>query len=105
MQPASDPSQNKSSGSDRDEYGCLPTPPGIIRATRVLVAHFPELLKKHDREWVACDANGILFFGDSQEVLYKRCLKRGLRPDEFIVDYIMPGAIDDIDREWLNQPL
>ena len=90
---------------ERDEYGCLPTPPGIIRATRVFAAHFPELLKKHDREWVACDGSRILFFGDSQEVLYNRCLKRGLKPDEFIVDYITPGAIDDIDTEWLNQPL
>src|SRR5438105_794143 len=105
MQPASDPDRNGSPEPELDEYGQRPTPPGIIRATRVLVAHFPELLKKHDRKWVACDGNGILFFGDSQEVLYKRCLKRGLKPDEFVVDYIEPGALHDLDMEWLNKPL
>src|SRR5437879_5860479 len=105
MQPASDPNPTGTPVPETDEYGYRPVPPGIIRALRVFVAHFPELLKKHDRKWVACDGNGILFFGDSQDVLYKRCLKRGLKPDEFVVNYVMPGAIDDLDMEWLNAPI
>ena len=103
MQPAGDPNRN-GPPPDTDEYGFPPVPPGIIRALRVFVAHFPELLKKHNGRWVACDGTGVLFFGDSQEVLYKRCLKRGLKPDEFIVDYIMPGAIDNLDMSALNAP-
>lgn len=105
MLPAREPSRNGLPDPERDEYGGLPTPPGIVRATRVLVSHFPELLKKHERRWVACDATGVLFVGDSQEGLYQRCLKRGLKPDEFVVDYIMPGAIDNLDMQALNAPL
>ena len=66
-------------------------------------AHFPVLLKKHMDKWVACDAKGILYVGKPWDVLYKRCLKK-LKPDEFIVDYVMPGAIDNLYMPSLNDP-
>jgi hypothetical protein len=79
-------------------------PPGIRKALRVFVDNFPELLKKHLNKWVACDTNGVLFAGYSWDVIFNRCLKRGLKPDEFVVNYVMPGAIDDINMESLRDP-
>jgi hypothetical protein len=72
-------------------------PPGIERALRVFKAHFPELIARHPKRWAACDGNGVLFVGDSQEVLYKRCLKRGLSEDEFVVLCLLPDATEFID--------
>jgi hypothetical protein len=79
------------------EYVPPPLPPGIVKALRVFKAHFPELLRKHPDRWVACDGERVLYVGDSQEVLYKRCRKRGLAPDEFIVLYTLPDAADEIE--------
>jgi hypothetical protein len=81
-----------------------PVPEGIRKALKVFVAEFPELLKRHYRKWVACDATGVLFVGDSQEVLYKKCLAKGLGPDQFVVDYMLPGAFDDLDMDSLRDP-
>jgi hypothetical protein len=81
-----------------------PVPDGIRRALKVFIEKFPELLKKHYRKWVACDATGVLFVGDSQEVLYQKCLKKGLDPDEFVVDFVLPGAFDDVDMDSLREP-
>lgn len=72
-------------------------PPGIERALRVFKAHFPELIAKHPDRWAACDGERVLWVGDSQEVLYKRCLKRGLKEDEFIVLCLLPDATEFID--------
>jgi hypothetical protein len=79
------------------EYTPPPLPPGVVKALRVFKAHFPELLKKHPDKWVACDGERVLYIGDSQEVLYKKCLKRGLKEDEFIVLYTLPDATEFID--------
>jgi hypothetical protein len=79
-------------------------PAGIRKALKVFLAKFPELLQKHYRRWVACDATGVIFVGDSQEALYKKCLSRGLKPDEFVVDYILPGAFEDLDMDSLRDP-
>ena len=79
------------------EYVPPPLPPGIVKALRVFKAHFPELLKKHPDKWVACDGERVLYVGDSQEVLYKKCLKRGIPDGEFIVLYTLPDATEYID--------
>lgn len=72
-------------------------PPGIEHALRVFKAHFPDLIAKHEKRWAACDTERLLWVGDSHEVLYKRCLKRGLKEDEFIVLCILPDATEFID--------
>jgi hypothetical protein len=92
---------NPPSGPDHAEPGI---PPGIRKALRVFVDNFPELLKKHLNKWVACDASGVLFAGRSWDVIFNRCLKRGLKPDEFIVNYVMPGAISDLNMDSLRDP-
>ncbi|MBA4067408.1 MAG: hypothetical protein C0501_27600 [Isosphaera sp.] len=79
------------------EYVCPPLPSGIVKALRVFKAHFPELLKKHPRRWVACDGERVLYVGDSQQVLFDKCLKRGIPDGEFIVLYTLQDATEFID--------
>jgi hypothetical protein len=79
-------------------------PPGIRKALRALVDLFPQLLEKHLNQWVACDANGVLFAGDTWDEVFQRCLKRGLKLDEFILEYVMPGGLSDLDMESLRDP-
>lgn len=93
MSPASNPPPDP----ELAHYVPPTLPPGITRALRAFKARFPDLLAKHPDRWVACDGNGVLFIGDSQEVLYKRCLKRGLKEDEFVVLYLLPDAAEYID--------
>jgi hypothetical protein len=99
MSAASRPEQN-----GVPAYEPPPLPPGIRRALRVFVAHFPNLLRKHHRKWVACDGNGVLYVGDSQESVYRRCLKRGLKDDEFVVDFVLPGTLDALNTAALQEP-
>jgi hypothetical protein len=72
-------------------------PPGIVKALRVFKAHFPELLKKYPRQWAACDTTRFLFVGESWDAIYKRCVKRGLKEDEFVVCCLLPDATEYID--------
>ena len=80
------------------DAGANPTvpelPPGIVKALRVFNAHFSELLAKHPGRIAACDGEKVLFIGDDQEVLYAKCRKRGLKPDEFVVIWLVPDATD-----------
>ena len=88
-----------------ENYVPPPLPPETVRALRVLVAHFPEWLKKYDRKWIACDGNGLLFVGTSWDSVFKRCLKRGLRVEEFAIEYMSPGGLHDLDLESLRDPV
>src|SRR5688500_13769934 len=99
MQPARNPDRPGPPSDDSDIAAYVPPPllPETVRALRVFKAHFPELIAKHPKRWAACDGNGVLFVGDSQEVLYKRCLKRGLRETEFVVLCLLPDATEYID--------
>lgn len=72
-------------------------PPGITKALRVFKEHFPELIAKHPHRWAACDTKRLLYVGDSQEVLYAKCLKRGIPDGEFIVLCILRDATEFID--------
>jgi hypothetical protein len=74
-----------------------PLPAGIVKALRVFKAHFPELLKKHPDKWVACNGERVLYVGDSQEALFKKCRKSGIPDGEFVVLYTLPDAADFID--------
>ena len=79
------------------EYAPPQLPPGIAKALRVFKAHFPELMKKHPGDWAACDGEKLLFVGRSWDAIYKRCVKRGLKEDEFIVLCLLPDATEFID--------
>ena len=82
-----------------------PLPPETVRALRVLVANYPELLKRHDRKWVACDGNGVLFVGPTWDSVFNRCRKRGLKLEEFVIEYVMPGGLHDLDLDSLRDPV
>lgn len=79
------------------EYVPPPLHPATVQALRVFKAHFPELIRKHYHRWAACDGEKVLYVGDSQEVLYRRCLKKGLKEEEFIVLCILSDATEFID--------
>ena len=79
------------------EYIPPPLPPGVVKALRVFKAHFPELLKKHPGEWAACSSDQFLFVGRSWDKIYQRCLKLGLKEEQFIVLCLLPDATEFID--------
>jgi hypothetical protein len=74
-----------------------PISPGIRKALRTFKTLFPDLLAQQPGKWVACDGERLLFTGDSQEILYARCLKRGLSETEFVVLCLLPDAAEYID--------
>jgi hypothetical protein len=78
-------------------YEPPPLPPETRKALRVFKAHFPKLIARHPGKWAACDGESVLWVGDSQEVLYKRCLRKGLREEEFIVLCLLSDATEFID--------
>jgi hypothetical protein len=69
-------------------------PVGIAKALDRFRAELPELLTKSPRKWAAVTADRVLFVGPSHDRLYQRCLKAGLREDEFVVRCVLPDAFD-----------
>ena len=80
-------------------------PEGIRKSLRAFVSSFDELLVKYQNRWVACDESGFRDVGDDWAGVYARCLKRGMKPDEFVVDYMTPGGLDDLDLTSLSDPV
>jgi hypothetical protein len=54
----------------------------------------PELLKTHYRQWLVYHGDQQLGFARTETELYKRCLQRGLKRDEFMVCLIEPELAD-----------
>lgn len=79
-------------------------PDGIRKSLQAFVRLLPELLARHRNRWVACDASGFRAVGDDWDAVYGGCLAGGLRADEFVVDYVMPGMFDDLDYDALRDP-
>ena len=96
-------STRRRESSRRREYIPPPLPPGVVKALRVFKAHFPELLKKHPGEWVACASDQFLFVGRSWDKIYQRCLKLGLKEEEFIV--LMSSSRRDRVHRLIHQPV
>lgn len=83
--------------SSQEYYSLPPLLPETVKALRVFKTYFPDLIKKYPGDWAACDGERLLYVGDSQEVLYKKCLKRGLAETEFVVLCLLPDATEYID--------
>jgi hypothetical protein len=62
-----------------------------------------KLLEQHPRQWVAYSGDRCLGFARQQIDLYERCLKLGLKDDEFMVRLVEPWDPDEVDpEEYLN---
>jgi hypothetical protein len=58
----------------------------------------PELLKKHDRQWVAFRGEELIGFAFTQTELYQRCVRRGLNEDEFVILFADEAALADLEE-------
>lgn len=62
----------------------------------------PQLLKTHNWKWVAYHGDKLIGVGRTQTELYKKCLRDGLKEDEFIVRLVSEMALSD--HEEVNIP-
>ena len=62
----------------------------------------PRLLKMHYWKWVAYHGDQLICVGRTQTELYKKCLRDGLKEDEFIVRFVSDMALSD--HEEINIP-
>ena len=69
--------------------------PILRRSFDAFYRNLPELLKTHCRQWVAFHGDECIGFARTQTELYQRCLRQGLKEDEFEVLLISPMALDD----------
>jgi hypothetical protein len=79
------------------------TSPLLTQSMAAFYRNLPELLKKHYGKWVAYHGDELLGLGRTQTELYQKCLRRGLKEDEFIVLYADNQALHDheeIDLPW-----
>jgi hypothetical protein len=74
-----------------------PVPPLIERGLEAFRRDLPELLKKHQGQWVAYSGDRRLGIGRSKIERYQRCFRQGLKRNEFVVEGIGPEPPDEID--------
>ena len=77
--------------------------PLLAQSIDAFYRNLPELLKKHYGKWVAYHGDEFLGVGRRQTHLYQKCLRRGLKAEEFIVLFADNQALSDqeeIDLPW-----
>lgn len=72
-----------------------PVPPMIARSFEAFRRDLPALLETHYRQWVVYHGEEQLGFGRTETELHQKCLRRGLKRDEFLVCSIEPEIPDD----------
>jgi hypothetical protein len=76
-------------------------PPLIARAQIQFRRDLPELIDSHAGDWVAYSGEERIGVGPSEKELVLRCVRQGLRDDQFVVRAIAPEAEEIIDpAEW-----
>jgi len=78
-----------------DDHIDDPVPPMIACSLEAFRRDLPALLHTHYRQWVVYHGDEQLGFGRTETELYARCLRRGLKRDEFLVCSIEPEIPDD----------
>jgi hypothetical protein len=73
------------------------------QAQQAFYRSLPELLKTHDRKWVAFRGEELIGFARTQTELYERCLRRGLKEDEFVILFADDTALGD--QEEIDLPV
>jgi hypothetical protein len=76
-----------------------PVPPLIQSGLEAFRRDLPELIEKHQGEFVAYSGNRRLGIDRSQRKLVRLCLSQGLSTHEFVVPGIAPEIPDDLDWE------
>lgn len=77
-------------------------PPLIRRSQEAFRRDLPRLLREYPRRWVAYHGDDRLAVGPSKRQLYQECLRRGLKPGEFVVRSVEPevpretGPLNDV---------
>jgi hypothetical protein len=77
--------------------------PIYVQSVQAFRRALPELLKRHRRKWAAYHGDECLGIARTETELWQRCLRRGLKPGEFTVDFISEGSLDDRDElGWMT---
>jgi len=72
-----------------------PVPPLLARSLDAFRRDLPRLLETHYGKWVAYHGDAQVGFGKTETELYRKCLARGMKRDEFLVCSIEPEIPDD----------
>src|SRR5438128_2039878 len=87
--------KDRSTETNSSTEANVPVCPLIAQAMDAFYRDLPQLLKDHDRQWVAYHGDQRVGFGRTQTALYQRCLRDGIQPDEFMVLFVHRGALHD----------
>ena len=66
-------------------------------ALRTFQRDLPQLWADRPGEWVAYQGDRRIGFGSSKTQLYQQCLRRGLKPSEFLVLSVEPLSPQEVD--------
>ena len=85
-----------------EETPAAPAPSMEIQSMDAFYRDLSGLLKTHYRKWVAYHGDELIGVGRTQTELYQKCLRRGLKEDEFVVMFADNMALSD--RDEINIP-
>ena len=71
------------------------------QSTDAFYRDLPGLLKTHYRKWVAYHGDRLLGVGRSKTELYQKCLRDGLKEDEFVVRFVHQLALSDHEEVYI----
>ena len=82
------------------------TPPSPLytQSQAAFYRNLPELLKSHKRQWVAYRGDECIGFARTQTELYERCLRRGLKEQEFYLRFVSDAASADAEGTEIEIP-
>ena len=78
------------------EHACTISPM-VAKSQVAFRRDLPELLKNRYGQWVAYHGDERLGFGRTQLELYRECLRRGLKDEDFVVWGISPEWPEGVD--------
>ena len=83
--------------------GCSTPSSVYAQSQEAFYRNLPKLLTTHCRQWVAYHGDELIGFARTQTELYERCVRGGLKEDEFVVLFADHAAL--ADHEEIDLPL